>query len=144
MQKKRRPLLDYALRPLRTTPIMMPYHTYRDDASVEVKMVELLLQISADSNQKVYLNDGEKVWGLFLISMHSTKDKTFDVLKKAWYTACLALIQAGAQSDYTFVHKRFRNKQSVSSILHEVFGLEKTAMLEAAMEAQKASRKLEG
>lgn len=123
MQKKGRPLLDYALRPLRTTPIMMPYHTYRGDASVEIKMVELLLHNGADPNQEVYLNDGETVWDLFLISMHSTRDEALKVLNEAWYSACLALIQPGAQPDYTFVYKCFRNKQTVSMVLHEVFGL---------------------
>jgi len=35
-RKGGRPLLDYALRPRRITPIRMPYHSKRDDPSVNV------------------------------------------------------------------------------------------------------------
>ncbi|RYP08545.1 hypothetical protein DL765_008750 [Monosporascus sp. GIB2] len=58
MQKGGRPLLDYALRPRRITPISMPYHSIRDDPSLDVDMVELLLHNGADTNQPVHLNGG--------------------------------------------------------------------------------------
>ncbi|KAL8380657.1 hypothetical protein RB595_005094 [Gaeumannomyces hyphopodioides] len=65
-----RPYLDYALRPLRVTPLKMPYHSVRDGAPVDVAMVGLLLSppLSADPNRQVYVNDGRTVWALFLVS----------------------------------------------------------------------------
>jgi hypothetical protein len=43
IRKRGRPLLDYALRPRRVTPISMPYHSQREDPVVDVDMVKLLL-----------------------------------------------------------------------------------------------------
>jgi hypothetical protein len=72
MRKHGRPLLDYALRPRRTTPISMPHHSDRDDPSVDVEMVEMLLAHGADPNEQIHLYDGESVWKLFLISISET------------------------------------------------------------------------
>lgn len=70
MQKPGRPLPDYALRPLRNTPIDMPFHSSREEASIDVAMVEMLLSHGADPNQPVHLNDGLSVRALFLISIY--------------------------------------------------------------------------
>lgn len=135
MQKRGRPLLDYALRPRRITPISMPYHSTRDDPSVEVDMVKLLLENGANPNQPVYLNGGTSVWALFLLSIHESHLRNRGAtspaslsLSKAWYHACLALIQAGARSDCLsrYPHKGL----SASAILNQVFGEARAVVLE--------------
>ncbi|KAF1971755.1 hypothetical protein BU23DRAFT_581283 [Bimuria novae-zelandiae CBS 107.79] len=48
----------------RVTPILMPYHHIRDNPSVSVEMVDLLLspEIAANPNQPVRLNGDRSVW----------------------------------------------------------------------------------
>lgn len=133
LQKPGRPLLDYTLRPLRTTPIEMPFHSIRDDPAVDIAMVTLLLENGADPNQQVHLNNGETIWGLFLISIHSSRDDVLDNLRKAWYRACILLIKAGARSDYKFVHPHYRGTEDVAKVLRDVFEPEKVATLEQTM-----------
>ena len=108
LRKLGRPLLDYALRPRRVTPIGMPYHHIRDDPSICVEMVEMLLSpaIKADPNQRLPLYDNCSVWTLFLISIAETHKRnstsgnpTDSSLSTAWFVACQKLIEAGARSD---------------------------------------------
>ncbi|KAI1283986.1 hypothetical protein F5Y07DRAFT_96079 [Xylaria sp. FL0933] len=139
MQKRGRPLLDYALRPRRATPISMPYHSIRDDPSVDVDMVELLLERGANPNQPVHLNNGTSVWGLFLLSvyesheLHSTSlGFAYQSLNKAWYQACFALIRAGARRDC--LSRYADDGLDLSVILEKVFGRDRAAALEQAME----------
>ncbi|KAF1829437.1 hypothetical protein BDW02DRAFT_165100 [Decorospora gaudefroyi] len=151
MHKRGRPLLDYALRPRRSTPIRMPYHSQRDDTSVEIAMVRLLLERGADPNQPVYLNDGKTVWILFLISLHASKvaDQTggFDratltsSLKNACYQACELLIRYGARNDSSV--RGLPPTLTVRGILEAVFGSSRADALEEQMgektrEAQQA------
>ncbi|CAE7208490.1 hypothetical protein PTNB73_07634 [Pyrenophora teres f. teres] len=111
LHKPGRPLLDYALRPRRRTPISMPYHSHRDDPSVEISMVKLLLEYGADPNQPVYLNNGKSVWALFIISIYawsvrlrrSTEVGISASLRNAWYQACELLIEYGARQDGVLV-----------------------------------------
>ncbi|KAI1175867.1 hypothetical protein F4777DRAFT_548909 [Nemania sp. FL0916] len=126
-KKKGRPLLDYALRPRRLTPISMPYHSTRGDPSLDVEMVELLLQSGANPNQPVHLNGGTSVWGLFLLSINesynselkdrSGADSSPRDLDGAWYEACRLLIRAGARED-CFSDKH----RNAYSILVNIFG----------------------
>lgn len=118
----------------------MPYHSIRDDSSVDVDMVRLLIKHGASPNQRVYLNDGESVWGLFLISIDSLREQAATSLKRAWFESCLVLIQAGARSDYTFVHEKFKG-ENVGAILRTVFGSEKVAILETQMVMGKEMQK---
>lgn len=98
MRKAGRPLLDYALRPKRVTSIVMPYHSQREESSVDVDMVQLLLEQGADPNQKVYLNDGRTVWALFLLSCYETaqRGKPSALLRTAWRRVSEVLITSGA------------------------------------------------
>ncbi|KAI0975368.1 hypothetical protein F4678DRAFT_420102 [Xylaria arbuscula] len=135
LQKRGRPLLDYALRPRRVTPISMPYHSIRDDPSVDVNMVKLLLENGANPNQRVHLNGSISVWALFLLSIQETHEQNRGAdssssrnLNKAWYHACVALIQAGARGDCFAGSEHLR--LSASLILNQVFGKNKAAVLE--------------
>ncbi|KAF2967776.1 hypothetical protein GQX73_g5820 [Xylaria multiplex] len=140
MKKGGRPLLDYALRPRRITPISMPYHSTRDDPSVDVDMVKLLLQNGADPNQPVFLYEGKSVWALFLLSIYETyRDSdgtswTYRNLEKAWYRACEALVIAGARADC--LSNMARKGLSAYSILTSVFGQDRASVLEKGMKQQ--------
>jgi hypothetical protein len=135
LQKRGRPLLDYALRSRRSMPIAMPYHSNRDDPSIHINMIDLLLEKGADPNQAVHLYDGETIWCLFLISVHRyyhTSDATAR-LRNAWFRACRALTKAGAKFDCTFVSENFKGEEA-PKLLGNDFGTEKVAILEEEME----------
>ncbi|KAJ0416987.1 hypothetical protein BJY00DRAFT_217081 [Aspergillus carlsbadensis] len=143
LHKQGRPLLDYALRPRRSTPTSMPYHSIRDDPSLDTNMVELLLRYGADPNQPVYLNDGYSVWALFLLSIRETHgmergggggSPTYRSLNEAWFRACGMLIRAGARSDCLSVsgHERV----DVSTIFTGVFGERRADILREEMAQQ--------
>ncbi|KAI4860420.1 hypothetical protein F4820DRAFT_436943 [Hypoxylon rubiginosum] len=76
----------------------MPYHSDRDDPSVDINMVRLLLEYGGSPNQRVHLNDGRTVWALFLLSMWETINygEGPPGLTRAWYAACELLVQHGA------------------------------------------------
>lgn len=144
IQKRGRPLLDYALRPRRVTLIRMPYHSETDDPSVDIRMIKLLLSFGATPNQKVYLNDGRTVWALFLISMEETTNLGEDTpsLTQAWYSACELLIQNGADVDCWLNNNAGGTRSTGSPVLKKVFGPDKAARLteEARIvQAQKGS-----
>jgi hypothetical protein len=129
MQKRGRPLLDYALRPRRSTPISMRYHSKRDDSSLSVEMVRLLLERGANPNQPVHLNGSTSVWVLFLISMHesviraeagTSGTKVSPNLANAWYQACELLIQYGARKETTLV--RSQPTLSMGVVFQRAFG----------------------
>jgi hypothetical protein len=108
MRKRGRPLLDYALRSRRVTPIHIPYHSMREDPSLDVDMVELLLSNGADPYQPIY----ERGSG--------GASSTYQSLNKAWYRACRAMIRAGACADCR--SNSGRGYLNASSILNRVFG----------------------
>jgi hypothetical protein len=136
LKKSGRPLLDYALRPRRSTPISMPYHSTREEASVNLDMIEMLLEKGADPNQAVFLYDGETVWGLFLLSIHSSNMamkgfvRPSETLKNAWFGACRALVRVGADLDYKFIGKYSSTiDMDALTIIQQVFGDERRAVL---------------
>ncbi|KAI4666946.1 uncharacterized protein J4E88_010367 [Alternaria novae-zelandiae] len=138
-RKGGRPLLDYALRPRRITPISMRYHSKRDDPSVNVDMVRLLLDRGADPNQPVHLNDGKSVWLLFLLSIHETVlrahkggTKPSGSLTSAWYQCCQLLIQHGAQRNLYL--PKTESVSAVGSVLRDLFGSAKTDALEELLD----------
>lgn len=149
IQKRGRPLLDYALRPRRVTAIRMPYHSERDDPSVDVTMVQLLLDYGASPNQKVHLNDGRTVWALFLLSMWETVNcgEGSPSLTRAWYAACELLVQRGADIDCwlesipspsPLIGISTPLTLTATSILDKVFGQEKAGRLTDQMKVAKA------
>lgn len=140
MIKPGRPLLDYALRPKRRTPIIMPYHSRRDEPSVDVNMVQLLLKNGADPNKQLYLNDGRTVWAQFLLSCQESinVDKITPTLKHAWYQASEILIQHDAR--YSHWLGRNVGELSMSQVLDMVFGDAKAAELLRMMEEKEKQK----
>ncbi|CAG9976002.1 unnamed protein product [Clonostachys byssicola] len=96
------PLLDYALRPRRVTPLALPYHSRRDEPNIDPKIVFLLLSLGAKPNQEVHSHGGHTVWVLFLISCWESakRGEATEVSKKAWYEVCEMMIKHGASRDY--------------------------------------------
>lgn len=96
----------------------MPYHSIRDEASIDIEMMKLLLEHDVDPNQPVYLHDSETVWGLFLISVNERARTDLSAsLTKSWLDACRELIRAGAKLNYKFIQCDL----TVSSVLERVF-----------------------
>lgn len=145
--KQGRPLLDYALRPRRATPISLDYHSARDDPNIDINMVQLLLDHGADPNKAVHLNDGESVWGLFLLSIHETNKAdgatavVSENMKRAWYRACEALIKAGARNT-PFVNDR--GGWGPASILEVIFRGTEAAKLEEQMKEVERTKESSG
>jgi hypothetical protein len=107
--KQGRPLIDYALRPLRNTPIGMQYHSAHDDPMVNIEMVQLLLRLdpcSAETiNKPLYSHEDRSVWQLFLVACHestayskggASRPAVATSLQQAWFTACETLLEIGA------------------------------------------------
>jgi hypothetical protein len=140
IHKSGRPLLDYALRPRRSTPITMPYHSQRDEPSVDVDMVRLLLDHGADSNKNIHLNEGRTVWAQFLLSCYesSMRGEASSTLQNAWYQVSVLLIKHGARSDCWFVNDR--EDLTLPYILNKVFGEESAVTLQNLMEREKSNQ----
>jgi len=145
--KRGRPLLDYALRPRRATPISMDYHSTRDEPNVDLGMVRMLLAHGADPNQPVQQGyDGESVWALFLLSIHETSKQdshgipTPQSASTAWYQACEALIMAGAQSDRKSTFVNDRGWLTTTRILRGIFSSAETTKLQELIEERARER----
>lgn len=144
IMKPGRPLLDYALRPKRSTPFAMPYHSRRDESSVDVNMVQLLLKYKTDPNQIIYLNGHRTVWEQFLLSCYESVDqeKTSPTLKNAWYQTSELLIRHGARYNHWLVNDR--EGLNMISILIGVFGEEKADILRRMMEEMETQHQSKG
>jgi hypothetical protein len=133
--KRGRPLLDYALRPLRRTPVEMRSHSQQDDreTSVNVEMVKVLLARDPERaitiNKPLYAHRDRSTWQLLLISCfeHAElsrdqigRNPPSDNLRKAWYDACNALIQAGADPVDCIIPGT--DNMYVSTTLERMFG----------------------
>ncbi|KAL2849870.1 hypothetical protein BJY01DRAFT_210429 [Aspergillus pseudoustus] len=127
IRKPGRPLLDYALRPRRVTPLGLPYHYHRnDDAAVDPQLVKLLLERSANPNQPVHLNDGQTVWGLFLASCFAKSLDASDTVRRTWYEAAEHLIEHGADAHWSTTTVKHGN---VSAVLQAILNDAEAATL---------------
>ena len=135
LAKGGRPLLDYALRPLKITPVKMRSHSQQDDreSSVNIEMVKLLLAVDPQSaktiNKCFYAHADRTVWQLFLVSCSEYADYSrsqigqtppSDSLRQAWYDACETLIHAGAEPDDCIIPGT--DGLRISTALERMFG----------------------
>lgn len=138
IQKFGRPLLDYALRPKRKTPIGLPYHRQREYTSVDVEMVQLLLGRGANPNQVVHLNGGQTVWGLFLLSCYENASDASEALKDAWYQASELLVDRNADSGWHCSIQRITATEiPIDIVLSRIFGPKRAGELVSRMARQR-------
>lgn len=131
LHKKGRPLLDYALRPRRVTPLDLPYHLRQEDSGVEPEMVQLLVEEGADVNARVFLNDGMTVFALFVVSCYEvsrTHDRLRVELLQKWYRSACILLKNGAKLDGTGFVDNGRAMKT-EDLLVVIFGKKKAADL---------------
>lgn len=98
-QKAGRPLLDYALRPLRVTPITLPYNMHFDVPWIDVRVVATLLDSGADPNRRIRFYDGQSPWRLFLHSCHRNWDAWSPAARESVLSAMRLLLRSGAEID---------------------------------------------
>lgn len=93
--KRGRPLLDYALRPRRRTPAELPYRVQYETSNIDNAMVRVLLKHGADSNQQMFIYEGQTGWGLFLRYCCANIEAPSHI-KAAWSEVIETLLRAGA------------------------------------------------
>lgn len=141
LRKPGRPLLDYALRPHRVTPLTTPYHAQRDEPNISIELVGLLLEAGADPNQRVFLNDDRSVWALFLISCAESmrRKEVNEASITAWKRASELMIEHGARSD-GFSPADPAELRDVGRVLRSIFGDDKASELMQKMREKEKER----
>lgn len=143
LHKKGRPLLDYALRPRRVTPLDLPYHLQTENPSVDPEMVRLLVDEGADVNARVHLNDGKTVFELFVVSCYEAwraNNRPSTELMQAWYRSACILVENGARLDGENSSLEDDRVMTTEEMLVVVFGREMTSDLKDLSLAYAASR----
>lgn len=121
LKKRRRPLLDHALRPAYPVVEDVGYRPLRDDAVVSMDMARLLLDRGADPNEVVYWKDGShRVWEMYLIYCNE-RDKVPPEARDVQYQTMELLVRHGAKS---------ARKGKWPSVLQKVVGEVKAHALE--------------
>jgi hypothetical protein len=101
LRKLGRPLLDYALRPKRVTPIMLPYHADREIMSIDVDLISTLLAKGADPNERIRIFDDYTPIACFAMSCYENQND-FTVSssdRAAWFSAAKLLVKSGGNLD---------------------------------------------
>lgn len=143
LYKKGRPLLDYALRPRRVTPLDLPYHLQTENPSVDSEMVQLLVDRGAEVNARVFLNDGRTVFELFVISCYEAcraYDRPKTDLMQAWYRSTCILVENGARLDGASYQIDGGRVMTTEDLLVVIFGRGMTSDLQQLSLASLAKR----
>ncbi|KAL8842262.1 MAG: hypothetical protein Q9170_000588 [Blastenia crenularia] len=90
--KKGRPYLDYAFRPNIKTPTQLPHLV----DFIDFDLVRTLLEKGADPNQAISIYGDISVWGIFLLHINETKDRSDANAKGKWFQAAEVMIRKGA------------------------------------------------
>ncbi|KAH8895468.1 hypothetical protein GQ53DRAFT_614022, partial [Thozetella sp. PMI_491] len=94
--KTARPILDYALRPKRVTPIVLPYNVQYDIPWLDIKLIDELLQKGADPNRKIRIYKERTPWALFLMSCRKNWKSWPGSTRNLAYQCMVLLLQYGA------------------------------------------------
>lgn len=138
LERKGRPMLDYALRQGR-----LGFHdwSYRAaDRIVDTNMLRLLLlEHKANPNQKVSV-DGRTVWAVFLEScyLRERHRKATAAEKKTWYQACVLLCRHGADPRPQLYE--FDPPLTAENMLEKLFGSDQTRQLRELMAEHQDSK----
>lgn len=100
LDKPGRPLLDYALRPRRVTPIELPYHFNREIVGVDEDTIAMLLGRGADPNHKIRIYDGQTPWSLFVLMCYDQSEEAPLDIKHSWFRVAKRLIEHEARLDF--------------------------------------------
>ena len=128
--KQGRPLLDYALRPILVTPAETPNFV----SYLEFGMVRVLLDRSADPNQKISLYGNITVWALFLLTcFFGARDQTANEhLRNTWFQAADMMIRKGADRKLKLETGRVEQIRSAGNLSSDGVAV-KTAKYRTAM-----------
>lgn len=96
MKKAGRPLLDYALRPKRVTPIILPYNVHYDISLIDLELVKTLLENGAEPNRKIRIYQNRSPWLLFLLSCRKNWDEWSRPTKECVFSVIQLLLRYGA------------------------------------------------
>lgn len=100
-KKRGRPLLDYALRPERVTPVILHYNYHCDMPWIDPDLVSMLIEKGGDPNAKIRILDDQTPWSLFLLSCRRNWQVWPRETKRCAHESIKILLQAGARSDVT-------------------------------------------
>ncbi|KAI9733107.1 MAG: hypothetical protein M1834_003654 [Cirrosporium novae-zelandiae] len=149
-----RPLLDYALGPMRRPPMENSYEIPPLGPRIDVPIVSSLLSCGSDPNEEVQSFPSQTVWSAFLLSCYYNREMVSDDCKDSWYEAVKLLINHGAnpkilvdvqvcpplnesetieQYEQTVYIEIASNYLTVSEILQWTFPNDQAARLEARM-----------
>lgn len=96
MKKSGRPLLDYALRPKRVTPIILPYNVHYDIPLIDLELVKPLLENGAEPNRKIRIYQDRSAWLIFLLSCRKNWDGWSRPTKECVFSVIQLLLRHGA------------------------------------------------
>lgn len=100
-KKRGRPLLDYALRPERVTPVILHYNYHCDMPWIDPDLVSMLIGKGADPNAIIRILDDQTPWSLFLLSCRKNWQMWPRETKRCAHESIKILLQAGARTDIT-------------------------------------------
>ena len=121
--KRGRPLLDYALRPVRVMPESLQYQKQYAGSMIDIPTIRLLLSYGADPNQRISIYENQSVWGLFLGMCYASADRASPHVKATIWEAFEILIHSGANINVriTLPHKaKFHNVGTTSRYKQDV------------------------
>lgn len=113
-----RPILDYALRPERVTPVVLHYNYHYDMPWIDSELVHMLLKQGAEPNTKIRILGNQTPWFLFLISCRKNWNLWPLETKNCAHQTLKLLIQYGANTEVTLppVPKMDESKGEFSGI----------------------------
>lgn len=109
-KKPGRPLLDYALRPERATPVILHYNYPYDMPWIDPDLVGVLLQRGADPNAKIRILGNQTPWLLFLLSCRKNWHLWPPDTKKGAHQTLQLLIQSKADTNVVLPPEARTNK----------------------------------
>lgn len=135
-----RPILDYALRPERVTPVILQYNYHYDMPWIDADLIRMLLERGAEPNTKIRILDNQTPWLLFLLSCRKNWNLWPLETKNCVHQSLKLLIQYGANAQVTLppIPTLTESKGEVSGGMHrgEGTGLQRDANMAATVRYQ--------
>ncbi|KAE9369265.1 hypothetical protein N431DRAFT_469190 [Stipitochalara longipes BDJ] len=131
-QKRGRPLLDYACRPRRTSPLLAQLEV---EDIFDVQTLRVLLEHGSDPNEIIDVkSDADTVWGSFILELYYQLFLPRRV-KDAWYEGIELMIDHGASAEVRMsIANKKKQVRPVHTILEDIFGADLAARFASRME----------